>query len=327
MDSNGDVNVPLKDLNHKEAIDETESSVKCGVFGFQPKWIQRLANPKVLLLNFAIVSVLQGSYLPYLVGSLTTLEKRYAYDGKLTGLILIADNFSSLLLSPIFGYLGNRLNRSRLLASGMLIVSFSCYLTTLPYFIYGATDIHSKNKTSMKLGNEMCYSNEGNEIACDESETTVWPAYITIWIASFLNGVGYTAFYTLSLPFVDDNVSKKNAPVYISIHFSFLEKLNKSCFVGILSTIRLIGPSFGFVCSSICLRLYEDPWNAPDIEIKDPRWIGAWWLGLLIIGSMLFICSLPLFAFPSQLKSNKNKKTKHEECEKENTDKSKGIIY
>lgn len=31
--------------------------------------------------------------------------------------------------------------------------------------------------------------------------------YIIIWLGSFFNGMGYTAFYTLGFPYVDDNVS------------------------------------------------------------------------------------------------------------------------
>ncbi|RWS15958.1 Solute carrier organic anion transporter family member 5A1-like protein [Dinothrombium tinctorium] len=263
-----DLHLSRNSIDCEEILNEIEcekTKPECGIFNFKPKWMQKFANPKVFLLNLAIVSILQGSYLPYLVGCLTTLEKRFEYDGKLTGFILIADNLSSLFISPIFGYLGSRVNRARLLASGMIIVAFSLFLTASPFFIYGpAIDLLSKNKTfTRKMSFETCTEQRiSDNNNCNGEGSTVWPAFALIWFASFLNGVGYTAFYTLSFPFIDDNVSKQNAPVYIST----------------ISTIRLLGPSFGFFCSSLCLKLYENPWMSPPIDIQDPRWIGSWWL-------------------------------------------------
>ena len=37
--------------------------------------------------------------------------------------------------------------------------------------------------------------------------------------------------------------------------------------------------------------------------MRDPRFIGAWWIGFLVIGGLLFLVSLPMFLFPKQLKT------------------------
>jgi len=39
----------------------------------------------------------------------------------------------------------------------------------------------------------------------------------------------------------------------------------------------------------------------PGIDEKDPRWIGAWWLGFVVCAACLFIWALPVSMFPSQL--------------------------
>lgn len=43
--------------------------------------------------------------------------------------------------------------------------------------------------------------------------------------------------------------------------------------------LRTIGPAIGFVVGYGCLRLYIAPSLTPTITNKDPRWLGAWWLG------------------------------------------------
>jgi len=102
----------------------------------------------------------------------------------------------------------------------MVFISFSCILTGVPYLIYGPgthlLHMDSAGVYSNKTNYQLCL--DEHETNCDDHDgsSTIWPAYIIIWMASFLNGIGYTAFYTLGYPYVDDNVSKKNAPLYFS---------------------------------------------------------------------------------------------------------------
>ena len=44
---------------------------------------------------------------------------------------------------------------------------------------------------------------------------------------------------------------------------------------------------------------------AVDITPKDPRWIGAWWLGFLVFGAASLISAVPLLCFPRRLRSKK----------------------
>ncbi|KAH3710165.1 hypothetical protein DPMN_069634 [Dreissena polymorpha] len=46
---------------------------------------------------------------------------------------------------------------------------------------------------------------------------------------------------------------------------------------------------------------------AVDISPKDPRWLGAWWLGFLVFGGFALIFSVPTMCFPRYLKSKKRK--------------------
>lgn len=44
-------------------------------------------------------------------------------------------------------------------------------------------------------------------------------------------------------------------------------------------SLRLVGPTLGFLFGSLCLRIYISPSLTPMIKNNDPRWLGAWWLG------------------------------------------------
>ena len=199
-------------LTLDEQMPDTDTS--CGFGLWRPQWMQVFATPKFFALNFCVVAVLQGAYFTYLIGSMSTLEKRYAFESKISGLILTADNLSAMFLGPVVGYLATRYNRSHLIAIGELIVALSCFLSAVPYFIYGP-GLHLLSQTSV-ISNQTQYetcSAEQHYSECKPGDhSTAYLAVCILWFASFANGAGYTAFYTIGLPYIDDNVKKDKQP-------------------------------------------------------------------------------------------------------------------
>lgn len=63
----------------------------------------------------------------------------------------------------------------------------------------------------------------------------------------------------------------------------------------------MLGPAIGYGLASICLKLYISPTLTPTIDNNDPRWLGAWWLGWIILALILFIFSSLLALFPKTL--------------------------
>ncbi len=217
------------------------------------------------------------------MGVISTLEKRYAFESSISGFILIADNFSSMIASPIIGYLGSKYNRSAIIAVGEFIVALAGLANYIPYYIYGARS-HLANGDSGKIEKvfkndkvdqfvsyyfttgrsvfanstvsssansaafsnfELCSADNADPECSSGAHATVILAVVIFWISSFLNGLGYTAFYTIGLPYIDDNIPKKNSAMYISF----------------IASIRLCGPTLGFLLSSFCLSLYENPFG------------------------------------------------------------------
>uniref|UniRef100_A0A915ECQ6 Solute carrier organic anion transporter family member n=1 Tax=Ditylenchus dipsaci TaxID=166011 RepID=A0A915ECQ6_9BILA len=94
-------------------------------------------------------------------------------------------------------------------------------------------------------------------------------------------GVGRTMPFSLGLPLIDDNVRKKNLPIYFAGMFF----------------IRIMGPVVGFMMGSFFNKFYYTGEAPRGITPRDPMWIGMWWGGFLVIGLVLFGPSLALFCF------------------------------
>lgn len=90
----------IKEHNTKNDLEDEEiNDTLCGIGSFRPKWMQIFAHPLVFVINFSLVGIIQGMTGTYLVGSMSTLEKRFSFDSKVSGAIYIADNFSQMLVS------------------------------------------------------------------------------------------------------------------------------------------------------------------------------------------------------------------------------------
>uniref|UniRef100_A0A914W2A5 Solute carrier organic anion transporter family member n=1 Tax=Plectus sambesii TaxID=2011161 RepID=A0A914W2A5_9BILA len=118
-------------------------------------------------------------------------------------------------------------------------------------------------------------------------------SFIIIFIALFILGIGRTMPWSLGVPLIDDNVKRKNMPVYVAGMFF----------------IKILGPAAGYGIGSLCNRLYYTLKAPEGLSPRDPSWIGAWWLGFLIIAAALTGPSLVMFFFPhsNKLESDESK--------------------
>ena len=74
--------------------------------------------------------------------------------------------------------------------------------------------------------------------------------------------------------------------------------------LSVVFSARTIGPTLGYTLASACLSIYVDPGNIPPgIDEDHPRYIGAWWIGFIVIAVLLMIFAPWLTLFPSVLPS------------------------
>lgn len=89
---------------------------------------------------------------------------------------------------------------------------------------------------------------------------------------------------------MDDNIKNKTrTPVMLAWAFS----------------MRMLGPAIGFFVAAGALKVYIDPTKTPAISNTDPRWMGAWWLGWIVIGCVMAFFAMLVGLFPKQLPKNK----------------------
>ncbi|XP_066158516.1 solute carrier organic anion transporter family member 74D [Euwallacea fornicatus] len=314
--------------NHRSNCDLTtnsesddESDTKCGWGPCSPKWLKMFASKQVFLAVFCVAWVLQGMYHTYFVSAITTIEKLFQIQSKITGIIMSATEMGQIGSSLLLTYYGGQGHRPKWIAWGMVLFAVSSFTCSLPHFIYGrqlikANDLtgiirepnvckapnldlddFSKNRAQNILNTtdfinenispniiQTCYDEDvvpGHQI-----QPSVTNIVLAIFFISLLGvGMGQTAVYTLGIPYMDDNISSKQSPLYFAITIG----------------VRILGPAFGFIVGSLCTSVYADLSVDPKIDSSDPRWVGAWWLGLVIISGLLVLASIAMFAFPKRL--------------------------
>uniref|UniRef100_A0A1A9ZK73 Solute carrier organic anion transporter family member n=1 Tax=Glossina pallidipes TaxID=7398 RepID=A0A1A9ZK73_GLOPL len=286
----------------------------CGLANCHPQWMQRFANTKTFMAVYSLLGTTQAMAYMYFVVTLTTIEKRFKIPSQTTGIILSGNEISQILLSLILSYIGGQRNRPRWIAWGIVFSGLSCYILALPHFIYGAGEDALKltkeyygdmeedniNMTmslvnyTLKNSQQLCGSTKSNQ----ECETLLsFVPLVLIFLSQFVLGIGNTLYYALGQTYLDDNTKKTNTPLMLALAMC----------------LRMSGPIVGFFFGYISLNMFIDPTKTPLIDNKDPRWLGAWWFGWMILGTMMILFSGLIGLFPKELPKKVNTKATNSE--------------
>nr|XP_012137032.1 PREDICTED: solute carrier organic anion transporter family member 5A1-like [Megachile rotundata] len=272
----------------------------CGIFGIYPSWLRDRATPKNFIAVYGLLGTVQAMAFIYIVVTLTTLEKRFKIPSRTTGLILSGNEISQIL-SLILIYYGGSGHRPRWIAVGVGLSAISCLILALPHFLYGPgrdalaltkeyLDQTLLNSSTIPKDLAICPRDVKPE-HCDEEtllDVSLLPRLL-VFLSQFVLGIGTTLYYGLGQTYLDDNTKKKNTPMLLGLTFA----------------LRTIGPAIGFLLGYGCLSLYIDPSLNPVITKKDPRWLGAWWLGWIILGVAMGMFAILIAMFPRDLPPTK----------------------
>lgn len=231
-----------------ETNNQEQQETRCGLLWFRPKWMQRFANKRAFLLCFCTTSVLQGMYFTYIVSVLSTLERLYQMPSRTMGLVLATSELGQIVGSLALAHFGGRGDRPKWIGTGVLVFAVASLLCSTPHFLLSSPSFASFTASSLSLTTSLdsigLHSNQSKSadtllcslgsnrtnnydpitrqlIKCDLTETgntaAKHAAFVATWVlatASLLVGFGTTAVNTLGIPYIDDNVTSKESPLY-----------------------------------------------------------------------------------------------------------------
>lgn len=148
----------------------------------------------------------------------------------------------------------------------------------------------SVNSTAGNPNKNLCLSDIASDLdSCQITEIFSYFPLVLIFFAQFALGIGTALHFSLGQSYLDDNVKMKDSPLLQSYALS----------------MRMFGPVLGYYLGFFTLNIYVDPSKTPIIMSKDPRWVGAWWLGWIFLSILLLIFSVLIALFPRKLPTRK----------------------
>nr|XP_009674122.1 PREDICTED: solute carrier organic anion transporter family member 2B1 [Struthio camelus australis] len=232
----------------------------------------------------------------YLKSTISTIEKRYGLSSQTSGLLASFNEVGNTLLIVLISYFGSRVHRPRFIGCGAILVSLAGFLMSLPHFITGPYEYDQSIASVFSNATDLCQP-DGPGSSGNLSDTSCTPhtakenheVLVVMFVAQALRGIGGVPIQPFGISYIDDFASERNSPLYL----------------GILFSLTVVGPGVAFMLGSAMLRFYVDIDKDIGEEIqltnKDPRWVGAWWLGYLVAASLVAVSAVPYFFFPREM--------------------------
>ena len=208
----------------------------------------------------------------------SSLERRYRFSSTAASLIISVFDIAVVISVILITYFGDKGHKPRWIGIAFCIQGIGALVFALPQFIFGKYQVGSSVQESFEACNDtiqyVSECNPGNSIA-----------YAFFIFGNIIMGIGAAPLFTIGVSYIDDIVF----PKWVSIH------------IGLFQVSTIAGPAIGFGIGSIFLKIYVDPGETTALTEADPSWVGAWWLGFIVIGIVSFLCSIPFFFYPRLL--------------------------
>ncbi|XP_064597041.1 solute carrier organic anion transporter family member 4A1-like [Liolophura sinensis] len=276
----------------KENIHVGEDTT-CGWGKVRPDACQKFRSAKWMLFWLCLAGAIQGMVVNGFINVvISNIERRFDLSSTETGTIASCYDIASVLCLIPVSYFGGLGHKPRYLGIGILILGLGSFIFALPHFTSGIYEVTATRES-------ICYSRNNVSDFCDPDTLpySLSQYKYVFFLAQLLHGAGASPLYTLGVTYLDENLPTRVSPVYIGIYYAF----------------SIVGPAIGYLAGGQFLNTFTDvgDWykEGPKPTPEDPKYVGAWWIGFLISGTLALMVSLPLSAFPRQLPGSEDYRT------------------
>ena len=218
----------------------------------------------VCVLPFLIIAADGFGVNGALLAAISTIEKRFGFSSKQSGLIIASYDIGYLVSAFPFAWLAKKVSLGASLGPAGAAIATGSALYFLPHFgtpnapILGSED-YEPNLCELTTGRET------GQATNREAESNWLACFI---IAGILTGMGTSVLWTRGATAAEDQTNERKGGVNMSI----------------LNGASVAGPLLGLFISVFVLGLWTDlsEHSSVDLEPSDPNWIGAWWLPFFI---------------------------------------------
>ncbi|XP_014783104.1 solute carrier organic anion transporter family member 2A1 isoform X2 [Octopus bimaculoides] len=296
----GKVTQPMLRDKSKEDRNDREK-VECGFASFRPHFLQRFNNLASFTFFCSLASLFSHALTAYISSQIPNLEKQFHLSSFQSGFIISCNEIGFLLTILIASHFAQKTHIPRFLTLcsiifGLTTIGMFSTFVVRPETSWDSID-SSSNSENHFLYEELDFLctdvklNKSAELGrCIQKEKINYDkthlAYAIFIILMIIQGMAKAPWSSLVPLYIDNNVSDQSKTGF---------------YMGFIFCFELMGPGLAFglgaIVSKIPVDLIDHGTNS-----NDPRWIGAWWIGFLVIGFSA-VLSLPLVFFPKSLKN------------------------
>ncbi|XP_005101883.2 solute carrier organic anion transporter family member 2A1 [Aplysia californica] len=320
--------VPPMGSDHES--DESETG-QCGIGCCKPKCPQKCVSLPVFVMSYGVAGIWMIMTGSLLASQVTSIQRHLGLSSRWTSLILGANDMGQLFAVLLGSHFGKYTHIPRCLSVSGILFGLATLAMSLGRLQEPSLDQHSSVSTLMNVtvGSDInqkyvCVHKEPSELevtSVNVTLSTVTPdltgeppealrsswVYWLLFIAALLGGTSKSFRIPLLTYYVEQNIK---------------DKTRSALYLGSSFTTMVFGPPIAMLLGSYLSTL---PFDLSDTTISqhDQRWIGAWWLGFLIVGGASIVFNVPIMFFPRSMKRRKPSHIEDDHAHKSEQDEKK----
>uniref|UniRef100_A0A0B7BDA8 Solute carrier organic anion transporter family member n=2 Tax=Arion vulgaris TaxID=1028688 RepID=A0A0B7BDA8_9EUPU len=289
-------------LETNEDIDD----IYCGFGSCRPPVLQGCKNMVCFSAMYSVIGLVTSALITYINSQITTLEKHFNMSSSMSGFIMSCNDIGYLATTLFVSYYARRVHIPRSLSLCTILYGISAVLCTMAYFstkdqLPSLTDdsYQGRNQSLQKLPRvdfaQICQNLTSTSSSCEQNSkgqksvlelSDKWKTIAICFIAlgMILQGTAKSPRQAYIGTYVDDNLPRTKTSLYL----------------GIMTGVSIFGPSIAYALGGVVSNVYITL-EETNISPRDPRWLGAWWLGFLIFGGAGILVAIPLIFFPRRM--------------------------